>query len=406
MATASAETMSLGLPEGSKQAMLLKDETTQESQKQPQLTGRAIMNGSGQPRSGVDVKFFRKYAGSGMLDTRVLIQLQTDMNGYFHLNNLADGTYEIRLSSDDVVGDFPYELVIENGLPPKRNIEIGLDPVLLIGQILQVDGSPVTGAYVTYGVNGGSRYTADTDEKGTYRVTILSEGEANSLYFYMDNKSSEAEPDAKWNFVYKGDRIQAPYLVVNGNTAKLQEPSTLPLLFTDIQGHWAKETIKRAITANLISGYPDQTFKPDRVISEAEFITLFLRAFQVQIPEAAGGKHWSSGAYKVASEYQFPVSLEKEGKQDTPINRMQAAEIITGANGLHFVGNDAIQYVLAKGYSTGKSAATIAGYQGEASLTRAEALQFIFNLTDKGMQQIKVRPASKSAKSQLPQLGS
>ncbi len=48
--------------------------------------------------------------------------------------------------------------------------------------------------------------------------------------------------------------------------------------------------------------------------------------------------------------------------------------------------DDAIRYLLNMGYSSGKTAATVQGYAGQESLTRAEAVVFLQNLKEKGFE--------------------
>lgn len=47
----------------------------------------------------------------------------------------------------------------------------------------------------------------------------------------------------------------------------------------DIENHWATKTISKWTNGGLIKGYPDGTFKPDRNITKAEFITIINRVF-------------------------------------------------------------------------------------------------------------------------------
>ncbi|MCI8631743.1 MAG: S-layer homology domain-containing protein, partial [Firmicutes bacterium] len=41
--------------------------------------------------------------------------------------------------------------------------------------------------------------------------------------------------------------------------------------FSDINNHWAKDYILDAANKNIISGYPDGTFLPDKPVTRAEF---------------------------------------------------------------------------------------------------------------------------------------
>lgn len=49
--------------------------------------------------------------------------------------------------------------------------------------------------------------------------------------------------------------------------------------FSDIDGHWAKACILALADRKLVSGYPDGTFRPDAVITRAEFTALTYRVF-------------------------------------------------------------------------------------------------------------------------------
>ncbi len=48
--------------------------------------------------------------------------------------------------------------------------------------------------------------------------------------------------------------------------------------FTDISGHWAKGNIELAGSLGLVDGYPDGTFRPQHLITRAEFTSMLVRA--------------------------------------------------------------------------------------------------------------------------------
>ena len=46
----------------------------------------------------------------------------------------------------------------------------------------------------------------------------------------------------------------------------------------DIENSWAKGAIEELVAQDIISGYPDGTFKPDRQVTRAEFAKILTLA--------------------------------------------------------------------------------------------------------------------------------
>lgn len=156
----------------------------------------------------------------------------------------------------------------------------------------------------------------------------------------------------------------------------------------------------------MINGFEDGTFRPDHDVSEAEFAAMLFRAYGVkkETGKDTEGKHWAEPWYLYAKSLNGSLQGYPDDKlRDKAMSRLAVAELITGADGYYYSGNDAIQYLLAKGYSTGKSGCSIEGYLGNDNLTRAEALQFIKNMRPL-MKELKSRPTVPSPKDQLPSL--
>lgn len=65
------------------------------------------------------------------------------------------------------------------------------------------------------------------------------------------------------------------------------EPEETPISFTDIAGHWAESYIKRATARGIVSGYPDGTFKPNNIVTRAEFTVMLIGAWQLNEAGAA-----------------------------------------------------------------------------------------------------------------------
>ena len=73
-------------------------------------------------------------------------------------------------------------------------------------------------------------------------------------------------------------RAGMAYIVSNG----LNLQQTAPNNYSDVtSAYWAKDEIDRALAADVMIGYPDNTFKPDRAITKAEVFATFAKMMVV-----------------------------------------------------------------------------------------------------------------------------
>lgn len=61
--------------------------------------------------------------------------------------------------------------------------------------------------------------------------------------------------------------------------------STVVMAFSDISGHWAEENITKMSEQGYLDGYQDGTFKPDAVMTRAEFIKVLTKIYNVEQPD-------------------------------------------------------------------------------------------------------------------------
>ncbi|ANY67203.1 hypothetical protein BBD42_12560 [Paenibacillus sp. BIHB 4019] len=172
-------------------------------------------------------------------------------------------------------------------------------------------------------------------------------------------------------------------------------------------GHWADTLFQWASQENIIGGYSDGSFQPDRLISEAEFLVVLYRAFDVQLDKRdTDGKinNRISTVYQLAKSWNHPIQgYTKPALRSVPITQGQTAAIIAAARGVHYEGNDNIIYLLGNGMGSSPDA-TLSTFKSDANLTRAEAIQWIRQLTVAGMLDIKKRPKALSDIGKLPNL--
>ena len=171
-------------------------------------------------------------------------------------------------------------------------------------------------------------------------------------------------------------------------------------VFPDVEGHWAEETVDWAVAEGIVTGYPDGSFRPNAPVSEPEFLAMLIRAFpEAGTPDPSGNGPWYAGYYDIAAGHGWMVSgiLVAEW-----YNRGHVAQLIASTQGQQLSVTDAVQYLLDRGLSRGKTAPTVEGYRPDDSLTRAEAAQFIRNLKDSGLRLGDPQTGGTSAVSETP----
>ena len=105
---------------------------------------------------------------------------------------------------------------------------------------------------------------------------------------------------------------------------------------TDIQGHWAEPNVVALVALEAISGYPDGTFRPDNNISRAEFATVLVKAFQLEVKEGKAftdtADHWAKDFIATAAAHGIITGYsETTFGPDDNITREQMAIMIVKA---------------------------------------------------------------------------
>ncbi|MDF2388254.1 S-layer homology domain-containing protein [Nostoc ellipsosporum NOK] len=145
-----------------------------------------------------------------------------------------------------------------------------------------------------------------------------------------------------------------PITVATVATAQTTSPSTTPSTtstsnFSDISSdYWALPFIQALAERNIITGFPDGTFKPNQSVTRAEFATLIQKAFNqnpVRQLNSSGfrdvpGNYWAADAIREAYETGFltgyPGDLFQPNQQ---IPKVQALVALTNGLGLSATDN-------------------------------------------------------------------
>lgn len=122
---------------------------------------------------------------------------------------------------------------------------------------------------------------------------------------------------------------------------------TLPVTWTDAQGHWAAGALQTLASRGWIQGYGDGTVRPDRPASRAEIVSILVKAFGLET--AQGNKntfidmdgHWAASAVEAAYAQGWIKGMSSSTfDPETGLTREQAIVILVNALAIGKDGND------------------------------------------------------------------
>ena len=143
-------------------------------------------------------------------------------------------------------------------------------------------------------------------------------------------------------------------------------------IFADTQTHWAKDSIHQLFTRQIISGYPDRSFRPNNPVTRAEFAAILNKAFPQATPVRdtinfgdVPANHWANPAIKAVTRAGFFSGYPNGTFQpNQPIPRVQA--LVALVSGLQYARDPNPTPILQQYYD---DAATIPNYAQGAIAT-------------------------------------
>lgn len=113
-----------------------------------------------------------------------------------------------------------------------------------------------------------------------------------SFEYHYDNYKGGIYKLVNNNWVYIASTIVDGYIIAEVNPNTLVNRDNIycvlidkeSVILTDTMAHWAKDEIETYVRRNIIYGYTDGTFKPEREITRAEFLTLLSRQYNWKLP--------------------------------------------------------------------------------------------------------------------------
>jgi hypothetical protein len=164
-----------------------------------------------------------------------------------------------------------------------------------------------------------------------FKKDATNSNKAAAVYYY--NESTK-----KWIFL--GGTESANTIAVDvSRFAKFAVFGYTPKTFADLEGTWVHPYSDRLIGMNVITGYNDQKFHPDKAITRAELVKIIAQA--TGLPSASGTTRfadddkipsWAKSEVMAAIEAGYINGIAKNGavmfEADQPITRAEIAVII------------------------------------------------------------------------------
>ena len=173
-------------------------------------------------------------------------------------------------------------------------------------------------------------------------------------------------------------------------------PANADVTLSDISGHWAQNQIVSLVGKNVISGYPDNTFKPDNPVTRAEFMVMTNRAFSftntadINYTDVKSSDWFAPEVAKAQAAGYISGFPDGSMKPNNQISRQEAASMLaralqldtTVANPLNFTDADSIPAWSKNAIAAMVKANCISGYPDGSfkpanSISRAEAAVMI-----------------------------
>ncbi|MGL5830975.1 MAG: S-layer homology domain-containing protein [Candidatus Altimarinota bacterium] len=162
---------------------------------------------------------------------------------------------------------------------------------------------------------------------------------------YIENLYSNCIVDGKTSLIFAPDqqvtRAEITKMVFNNFIDKLEQTSNTSLPFTDLdQSAWYIGYLQKAFNNNLISGYMDNTFKPNAPITRAEALKIILLGAQENIinedniefqdiASSAWYYNYISTAINLGIIQGYEVNGQKVFQPDSPITRAEVSKLLT-----------------------------------------------------------------------------
>ncbi|WP_432352927.1 S-layer homology domain-containing protein [Sporosarcina sp. A2] len=221
-----------------------------------------------------------------------------------------------------------------------------------------------------------ANYTGDTTATLTWKAAMDTKKITNYLIYENGEKIGEVDGDV-WTFNVTNLKPNLDYqfmvkAVNEANQMSSMNPTVMlktttpelpkPIVFKDIENHWAKMYIQQAVGMGIVAGFSDATFRPDKTLTRVQANSIIVRTLGLKSDKTAPFKdigHFSKPIQsELAAAYQFGIikGVNGEFKPNDPVTRAQLAAMLKRTyelvNGKPYVAKAPAPFKDISGYGT------------------------------------------------------
>lgn len=169
--------------------------------------------------------------------------------------------------------------------------------------------------------------------------------------------------------------------------------------FSDVSGHWASKYIEFMVKNKIANGYPDGSFRPEGLVTRAEFVKFIVEAFKLAAKDGPSGfedvskGEWFDYYINVAVSNELVIGSNGFFRPNDKLTRQDAALILSRLvessekeTSLKFNDFDEIDQYAVDAVNKLHSIGIINGYDNnffpKRSITRAEAAVMVVRLKE------------------------
>lgn len=245
---------------------------------------------------------------------RVFVVVMKSDSRYTDARKLLDYGFSCVKENDALVKNVTFALSSD-----REDIRLGAD--------FKVNATP-SGAGNGFVASGG--WTVNGKTVKTFSQTAMKNGSAVTAALNLD--------------AYVGSDVKIGFFVtLPDGTVKAVEKvyafsAEEPCAFRDIDGHWAESAVTALKLSDVITGYPDNTFRPENSVTRAEFIKMLscvleARGDFVIADEASGftdtAGHWADKYIAAARKLGIAAGMgDNKFEPDRNITRQEIAALL------------------------------------------------------------------------------